>query len=52
MKENINKKGQNAMFEIYEKPLEESLNLEAAGGAAAMDNFNTSDDEFELLWWI
>ena len=49
MQENINKKGQNAMFEIYEKPLEESLNLEAAGGAAAMDNFNTSDDEFELL---
>lgn len=47
MQENINKKGQNAMFEIYEKPLEESLNLDAA--TAATNDFNTSDDEFELL---
>lgn len=37
------------MFEIYEKPLEESLNLDAA--TAATNDFNTSDDEFELLWW-
>ena len=47
MQENINKEGQNAMFEIYEKPLEESLNLDAA--TAATNDFNTSDDEFELL---
>lgn len=47
MQENINKKGQNAMFEIYEKPIEESLNLDAA--SAATNDFNTSDDEFELL---
>ena len=50
MQENINKKGQNVMFEIYEKPIEESLNLDAA--SAATNDFNTSDDEFELLWWI
>ena len=32
------------MFEIYERPPEENLpNLDN------MDNFNTSDDEFEIL---
>ena len=44
MQENINKKGQNAMFEIYEKPIEEGI-----AKFENMDNFNTSDDEFEIL---
>lgn len=32
------------MFEIYEKPIEDEL-----GKFANMDNFNSSDDEFEIL---
>jgi hypothetical protein len=38
----------HAMFEIYDKPLEDNLeSLGAAGGN--IENFNTSDDEFELV---
>ena len=33
------------MFEIYEKPIEEGI-----AKFENMDNFNTSDDEFEILW--
>ena len=33
------------MFEIYEKPVEEGI-----AKFENMDNFNTSDDEFEILW--
>lgn len=43
VRENINSKG-NAMFEIYEKPIEEGI-----AKFENMDNFNTSDDEFEIL---
>ena len=43
IRENINSKG-NAMFEIYEKPVEEGI-----AKFENMDNFNTSDDEFEIL---
>ena len=43
IRENINSKG-NAMFEIYEKPVEEGM-----AKFENMDNFNTSDDEFEIL---
>ena len=43
MRENVNKKGQNAMFEIYEKPLDESI------ATSTVENLNTSDEEFELL---
>jgi len=43
IRENINSQG-NAMFEIYEKPIEEGI-----AKLDNMDNFNTSDDEFEIL---
>ena len=43
MREKINSQG-NAMFEIYEKPIEEGM-----AKFENMDNFNTSDDEFEIL---
>ena len=40
----VNRDG-HAMFEIYEKPLESNIaNLEP------VDGFNSSDDEFEILW--
>jgi len=43
IREKINSQG-NAMFEIYEKPIEEGI-----AKLDNMDNFNTSDDEFEIL---
>ena len=46
IRENINSKG-NAMFEIYEKPIEEGM-----AKFENIDNFNTSDDEFEILWHV
>ena len=35
------------MFEIYEKPIEEGM-----AKFENIDNFNTSDDEFEILWHV
>ena len=35
----------NAMFEIYEKPMEEEMTAKLD----SIDNFDSSDDEFEVL---